>query len=90
MILFTFFTTSQYIGKKIIDNKPAGVFITTIQKFRELGNRKDSRDNVIILIDEAHRTQYGDFQVELLLDLHLREHLSRKLIENLVLLKTKR
>lgn len=51
--------------KKIIDDKPAGVFITTIQKFRELGNRRDSRDNVIILIDEAHRTQYGDFQVEL-------------------------
>lgn len=52
--------------KYIIDKAPAGVFITTIQKFRELGNRQDLRDNVIILIDEAHRTQYGDFQMELL------------------------
>lgn len=51
--------------KYIIDKAPAGVFITTIQKFRELGNRQDLRDNVIILIDEAHRTQYGDFQLEL-------------------------
>lgn len=51
--------------KYVIDKAPAGVFITTIQKFRELGDRKDIRDNVIILIDEAHRTQYGDFQMEL-------------------------
>lgn len=51
--------------KYIIDKGPAGVFITTIQKFRELGKRQDLRDNVIILIDEAHRTQYGDFQMEL-------------------------
>lgn len=51
--------------KNIINNAPAGVFITTIQKFRELGNRKDIRSNIIILIDEAHRTQYGEFQIEL-------------------------
>jgi len=51
--------------KYIIDKAPAGVFITTIQKFRELGDRQDIRDNVIILIDEAHRSQYGDFQIEL-------------------------
>ncbi|ABW68730.1 type I restriction endonuclease subunit R [Desulfosudis oleivorans] len=51
--------------KHIIDKAPAGVFITTVQKFQELGNRQDTRDNIIILIDEAHRTQYGDFQIEL-------------------------
>lgn len=51
--------------KAIIDKAPAGVFITTIQKFRELGNRQDTRENIVILIDEAHRTQYGDFQIEL-------------------------
>ena len=51
--------------KYLIDNAPAGVFITTVQKFRELGDRQDNRDNIIILIDEAHRTQYGDFQIEL-------------------------
>ncbi|MGZ4990639.1 MAG: type I restriction endonuclease subunit R, partial [Methylobacter sp.] len=51
--------------KHIIDSAPAGVFITTIQKFRELGDRQDLRDNVVILIDEAHRSQYGEFQIEL-------------------------
>lgn len=51
--------------KHIIDTAPAGVFITTVQKFQELGDKQDTRDNVIILIDEAHRTQYGDFQIEL-------------------------
>ncbi|MBQ9213612.1 MAG: DEAD/DEAH box helicase family protein, partial [Bacteroidales bacterium] len=49
----------------IIKNKPAGVFITTIQKFRELGNIIDERTNVVVLIDEAHRTEYGDYQLEL-------------------------
>ena len=51
--------------KNLIKTKPAGVYITTIQKFRELGDIKDERDNVIVLIDEAHRTEYGDFQMEL-------------------------
>jgi len=51
--------------KSIIKNQPAGVFVSTIQKFRELGNITDSRSNVVVLIDEAHRTEYGDFQMEL-------------------------
>lgn len=51
--------------KHIIQTAPSGVFITTVQKFDELGDRKDLRDNVIVLIDEAHRTQYGDYQMEL-------------------------
>ena len=51
--------------KSIIKDKPAGVFITTIQKFNELGSIIDERDNVIVLIDEAHRTEYGDYQMEL-------------------------
>ena len=51
--------------KSILRNQPAGVFITTVQKFRELGEIKDERENVIVLIDEAHRTEYGDYQMEL-------------------------
>lgn len=51
--------------KSIIKSRPAGVFISTIQKFRELGNICDDRNNVVVLIDEAHRTEYGDFQMEL-------------------------
>lgn len=50
-----------------VTNRPAEVIITTIQKFQEMdfgpnGNVKpDDREKVIILIDEAHRTQYGQF-----------------------------
>ena len=51
--------------KSIIKNKKVGVYISTIQKFNELGNIIDDRDNVIVLIDEAHRTEYGDYQMEL-------------------------
>lgn len=51
--------------KSIITKQPAGVFVCTIQKFRELGDICDERPNVIVLIDEAHRTEYGDFQMEL-------------------------
>jgi type I restriction enzyme R subunit len=53
--------------KDKINNRPAEVIITTIQKFQEMdfslnGNVKpDDRKNVIILIDEAQRTQYGQF-----------------------------
>src|SRR5690606_24481560 len=41
------------------------VFISTVQKFDELGDRHDLRDPVIGRIDEAHRTQYGNYQMEL-------------------------
>ena len=51
--------------KSLIMSKPAGVFITTIHKFNELGEISDDRDNVIVLIDEAHRTEYGGYQMEL-------------------------
>jgi type I restriction enzyme R subunit len=51
--------------KDKIKNKPAEVIITTVQKFRDLEGLKDLRENVIVLIDEAQRTEYGDFQSEL-------------------------
>lgn len=51
--------------KSIIESHPAGVFITTVHKFKDLGDVSDDRNNVIVLIDEAHRTEYGDYQMEL-------------------------
>lgn len=55
---------AQILQSKIL-HKPSEVIITTIHKFRDLGEIKDDRDNVIVLIDEAHRTQYGDYRSEL-------------------------
>jgi type I restriction enzyme R subunit len=37
------------------------VIITTIHKFGEAPGVLDARDNIIVLVDEAHRTQEGDF-----------------------------
>jgi type I restriction enzyme R subunit len=55
--------------KAKIRQRPAEVVITTIQKFRDLLGDPDfvpdDRGNVIVLIDEAHRTQYGLFHSEL-------------------------
>lgn len=51
--------------KHKIKSQTSEVLITNIQKFRELDDTIDDRENVFILIDEAHRTQYGDFHSEL-------------------------
>jgi type I restriction enzyme, R subunit len=36
------------------------VLITTIHKFGEAGGRLNGRSNIIVMVDEAHRTQEGD------------------------------
>jgi type I restriction enzyme, R subunit len=36
------------------------VLITTIHKFAEAGGKLNQRSNVIVMVDEAHRTQEGD------------------------------
>ncbi len=36
------------------------IIITTIFKFREAGGRLNERSNIIVMVDEAHRTQEGD------------------------------
>ncbi len=51
--------TRQELVKKIHQRK---ILITTIFKFAELDDYQaiDERDNIILLVDEAHRTQEGD------------------------------
>jgi type I site-specific restriction-modification system R (restriction) subunit len=36
------------------------VIITTIHKFAEADGVLNDRDNIIVMVDEAHRTQEGD------------------------------
>lgn len=36
------------------------IIITTIHKFREADGRLNERSNIILMVDEAHRTQEGD------------------------------
>jgi type I restriction enzyme R subunit len=37
------------------------IIITTIHKFAEANGVLDARDNIVAMVDEAHRTQEGDF-----------------------------
>jgi type I restriction enzyme R subunit len=41
------------------------VIITTIHKFAEAGGELNERDNIVVLVDEAHRTQEGDLGLKM-------------------------
>ena len=45
---------------KLKDLETGGVIFTTIQKFEEDTGLLSDRDNIIVITDEAHRSQYGD------------------------------
>lgn len=36
------------------------ILITTVQKFRDAYDRMNTRENIVLMVDEAHRTQEGD------------------------------
>lgn len=45
--------------EKISSRKANGIIFTTMQKFQESDEPLSDRDNVIVMVDEAHRGQYG-------------------------------
>ena len=45
--------------KELLDVKAGGIIFTTIQKFEEGSGVINDRPNIIFMIDEAHRSQYG-------------------------------
>ena len=45
---------------KLKDLETGGVIFTTIQKFEEGTGLLSDRNNIIVITDEAHRSQYGD------------------------------
>lgn len=45
--------------KELLDRAVGGVVFTTIQKFAEAHSVVSDRANVIVMADEAHRSQYG-------------------------------
>lgn len=52
--------TSRKKLEEKITNDERGIFITTIQKFSEIGsNVENPNSNIIVLADEAHRTNEG-------------------------------
>lgn len=62
------YTTKIESSKQLVDKLKKGsreVMITTIQKFKEMAQVLSPRENIIIFIDEAHRTQYGKLAMEM-------------------------
>ncbi|SMD14752.1 type I restriction endonuclease subunit R [Kibdelosporangium aridum] len=49
-------TTSQKLRSLLADGV-RGVISTTVHKFADAGKNLSTRDNIIVLVDEAHRTQ---------------------------------
>ncbi|WP_304125495.1 type I restriction endonuclease subunit R [Methanosphaera cuniculi] len=46
--------------KNLLNNRQAnGIFFTTIQKFDEYTEPLSNREDIIVIVDEAHRSQYG-------------------------------
>ena len=46
--------------KELLNGRAAnGLFFTTMQKFEESGEPLSTRRNIIVMADEAHRSQYG-------------------------------
>jgi type I restriction enzyme, R subunit len=49
----------------LLDRDVRKVVITTVHKFAEADGELNGRENVIVLVDEAHRTQEGDLGVRM-------------------------
>lgn len=49
--------------QRLIQHESREVIISTIQKFQDIPH-VDTRNNIIILIDEAHRSQYGKLAIK--------------------------
>lgn len=47
------------LNKKLNERKSGGIFFTTLQKFEEEMGVFSRRDDILVLVDEAHRSHYG-------------------------------
>lgn len=53
-------TSRSELRDLLRDRKAGGVIFTTIQKFEEGDGALSDRKNIIVMTDEAHRSQYGE------------------------------
>jgi len=49
----------QDLNDKLEGRKSGGIFFTTLQKFEEETGVFSERDDILVLVDEAHRSHYG-------------------------------
>jgi type I restriction enzyme R subunit len=50
---------------QMLDRGMRKIIITTIHKFAEAGGMLNDRGNIIVMVDEAHRTQEGDLGLQM-------------------------
>lgn len=48
-----------------LSNDMRKILITTIFKFKEITPNLNERDNIVVMVDEAHRTQYGNLGIQM-------------------------
>lgn len=41
------------------------ILITTIHKFKDIAPNLNERENIVVMVDEAHRTQYGNLGIQM-------------------------
>ncbi len=58
----TFTTSRKDLVKKIEKVKQGGIILSIIAKFDKNDIRPNSRDNIIVMADEAHRGHYGVYE----------------------------
>lgn len=51
--------------EKLLKQDARKIFLTTIFKFGEADGVLNPRDNIVVLVDEAHRTQEGDLGIKM-------------------------
>ncbi|MCF0187519.1 MAG: type I restriction endonuclease subunit R, partial [Bacteroidaceae bacterium] len=49
----------EHLMKWLADRKANGIIFTTMQKFEESSSALSDRKNIVVIADEAHRSQYG-------------------------------
>ena len=47
------------LEEMLLDRQAGGIFFTTLQKFEEETGLFTDRDDILVLVDEAHRSHYG-------------------------------
>lgn len=50
----------ENLSSLLKERNAGGIIFTTLQKFEEYDSELSKRDNIVLIVDEAHRSHYGD------------------------------
>ena len=53
-------SSREHLKKLLKDREAGGIIFTTLQKFEEYDDILSKRKNIVLMVDEAHRSHYGD------------------------------